>query len=48
MVTPELLTALSAVLVVLIGAWVETARLALRERVAKLEGRVEALEKARS
>lgn len=46
-VSPELLAAISGVLVALIGAWVETARLDLRERVAKLEGRVEALEKSR-
>jgi hypothetical protein len=42
-VTPEI----AAVLVALIGAWIETHRLALRERVAKLEGRVDALEKSK-
>jgi hypothetical protein len=45
--TTEILAALSGVLVALIGAWVEAARQSLRERVAKIEGRVDALERAR-
>lgn len=41
--TPEI----AGIIVALIGAWIETHRLALRERVARLEGRVDALEKAK-
>lgn len=40
-------SAVAGVLVALIGAWVEAARQSLRERVARIEGRVEALEKSR-
>jgi threonine/homoserine/homoserine lactone efflux protein len=42
-----LITALSGVLVALIGAWGESASASLRERMAKIEGRVDALEKAK-
>ena len=45
--TPEIIAALCGLFAALGGAFVETHRLDFRERVAKLEGRVDALEKAR-
>ena len=45
--TPDIIAAVCGVLVAAITAWTQTKRMGLVERMARLEGRVDALEKSR-